>query len=216
AFGAAGIIQSQSTIEMNLRFPGQYFDQETNSHYNFHRDYKPNLGRYLQSDPIGLNGGVNWFAYVTAKPTKLLDDFGLIEWKGDYHARSAFIGFGGGWVDFDLTSECVDGKKYKVRVVGRGLGAGIGIPGVAAAETYGKVVLNDRQIKPNPIYLNGSFLLHSFGYTIGKKTMGLSYVRVGWAVGETISSTGFDAGISGMSGRAKVTSAVEVDCGCES
>ncbi|RRD55670.1 RHS repeat-associated core domain-containing protein, partial [Comamonadaceae bacterium OH2545_COT-014] len=77
AFGAAGIIQSQTTIEMNLRFPGQYFDQETNSHYNFHRDYKPNLGRYVQSDPIGLKGGVNWFVYVHGRPLFFADYYGL-------------------------------------------------------------------------------------------------------------------------------------------
>ncbi|RRD55668.1 RHS repeat-associated core domain-containing protein, partial [Comamonadaceae bacterium OH2545_COT-014] len=77
AFGAAGIIQSQSTIEMNLRFPGQYFDQETNSHYNFHRDYKPNLGRYVQSDPIGLEGGVNIYEYARSNPKIFLDLNGL-------------------------------------------------------------------------------------------------------------------------------------------
>ncbi|RRD55676.1 RHS repeat-associated core domain-containing protein, partial [Comamonadaceae bacterium OH2545_COT-014] len=64
AFGAAGIIQSQSTIEMNLRFPGQYFDQETGSHYKFHRDYRPTAGRYVEFDPEGLYGGVNSFTYA--------------------------------------------------------------------------------------------------------------------------------------------------------
>ena len=55
-FGAAGILQSQSGITMNLRLPGQYFDEETNSHYKFHRDYRPDLRRYIQSDPIGREG----------------------------------------------------------------------------------------------------------------------------------------------------------------
>ena len=73
AFGAAGILQGQSTIEMNLRFPGQYFDSETNSHYNFHRDYKPNTGRYTQGDPIGLEAGVNLFAYVLNNPSRYID-----------------------------------------------------------------------------------------------------------------------------------------------
>jgi len=37
----------------NLRFPGQYFDKETNLHYNYFRDYSPEIGRYIESDPIG-------------------------------------------------------------------------------------------------------------------------------------------------------------------
>lgn len=61
AFGAAGVIQNQSSITMNLRLPGQYFDSDTGTHYDFHRDYKPNSGRYTQSDPIGLEGGINIF-----------------------------------------------------------------------------------------------------------------------------------------------------------
>ena len=47
----------QSSIEMNLRLPGQYYDSETDTHHNFHRDYKPDQGGYLQSDSIGLKGG---------------------------------------------------------------------------------------------------------------------------------------------------------------
>ena len=48
SFGSTQIIGQD--IEVNLRFPGQYFDAETGTHYNFHRDYRPNAGRYLQED----------------------------------------------------------------------------------------------------------------------------------------------------------------------
>jgi len=57
----------------NLRLPGQYFDQETNTHYNYFRDYDPAIGRYIQSDPIGLLGGANTYAYVLNSPIQYAD-----------------------------------------------------------------------------------------------------------------------------------------------
>jgi len=64
-------------VTLNLRFPGQYFDRETNLHYNYFRDYDPAIGRYVQSDPIGLDGGINPFAYVAADPLSFADSLGL-------------------------------------------------------------------------------------------------------------------------------------------
>lgn len=61
----------------NLRFPGQYFDAETGLHYNYFRDYNPSLGRYVQSDPIGLNGGINTYSYANNDPNRFTDRSGL-------------------------------------------------------------------------------------------------------------------------------------------
>ncbi|PAT38973.1 RHS repeat-associated core domain-containing protein, partial [Vandammella animalimorsus] len=65
------------STEINIRFPGQYYDKETGTHYNFHRDYDPSTGRYLQSDPIGLDGGVNYFIYAFNNSLLLTDSNGL-------------------------------------------------------------------------------------------------------------------------------------------
>ena len=62
---------------VNLRFPGQYFDGETGFHYNYYRTYDPSTGRYVESDPIGLNGGMNTFGYVGANPLIYVDRLGL-------------------------------------------------------------------------------------------------------------------------------------------
>jgi RHS repeat-associated protein len=65
------------TFAYNLRFPGQYYDVETGKHYNYYRDYDPSTGRYIQSDPLGLEAGLNTFSYVHSSPLSLSDPLGL-------------------------------------------------------------------------------------------------------------------------------------------
>jgi RHS repeat-associated protein len=75
SFGEATV--TVNVVKNNLRLPGQYFDSETGLHYNWHRYYDPKMGRYISSDPIGLDGGLNTYAYVQNNPLYWIDPNGL-------------------------------------------------------------------------------------------------------------------------------------------
>ncbi len=61
----------------NLRLPGQYYDTESNTHYNYYRNYDPELGRYLQADPMGISQGMNLYTYANSNPVQYIDPQGL-------------------------------------------------------------------------------------------------------------------------------------------
>jgi RHS repeat-associated protein len=66
-FGEAGV-NGKSTVVNNFRFAGQYYDEKTGLHYNWHRYYDPKTGRYLTPDPLGIDGGINLYAYTANNP----------------------------------------------------------------------------------------------------------------------------------------------------
>jgi RHS repeat-associated protein len=75
------------SLSYNLRLPGQYFDSETGLHYNGYRDYDPSTGRYVQSDPIGLAGGVDPYAYATEIRFRSLT---RMAWMRSTNSRNSF------------------------------------------------------------------------------------------------------------------------------
>ncbi len=73
--------ENSETISNNIRFQGQYFDQETGLYYNRYRYYSPYVGRFISKNPIGLLGGYNLYRYVD-NPIAWIDPFGLRKKRG--------------------------------------------------------------------------------------------------------------------------------------
>lgn len=96
--------EDNSSLKLFSRFPGQWLDEETGIYHNYFRDYDPSIGRYIQSDPIGLNGGINTFIYASANPLSNVDPLGLFDFRIDGGLIGHFV-FGDGET-VDLSNYC--------------------------------------------------------------------------------------------------------------
>jgi len=153
----------------NLRFPGQYYDAETKTHYNFNRDYDPETGRYIQSDPIGLDGGMNSYLYTEETPLGNFDLMGLVDWEGSVTGGTLLTA---GIFSFELKTKCVNGKQGFVSIAFAGPGIGVGLIDFSFSSSdlklHDALSFVDPMVFNNKSTLNGGFIASiglSFGVT---------------------------------------------------
>ncbi|MCO6526171.1 RHS repeat-associated core domain-containing protein [Snodgrassella sp.] len=158
AFGNTQL-DPDNQITLNLRQPGQYYDQESGLYYNLARHYNPQTGRYIEADPLGVMGGLNLYGYANANPLMYVDPYGLYAWSHFIDdASNVSAGFGDS-LTFGLTRLLRDmynigsvdycSFAYKSSSVvgtlwGIGLGAGravaSGIKGATTVSRWGRPV----------------------------------------------------------------------------
>ncbi|MBC5763896.1 RHS repeat-associated core domain-containing protein [Ramlibacter albus] len=106
--GQSIVRATKPPVEYNLRFPGQYWDEESNLAYNFRRWYRPLDGRYTQFDPIGLRGGPNGFNYARQDPLRRVDPSGLFDFAGHVWITTQAVGSDPAFKDLPMATALVD------------------------------------------------------------------------------------------------------------
>jgi len=207
-------------IILNLRFPGQYADSESGLYYNWNRYYDSKTGRYVTSDPIGLDGGQNTYAYVGGDPLMLVDPAGLVKWTGSITMLDAGIGprigririrfLSRNEITLHLESACLNGKKVLVvlRAVNPNSEDWRHLP---LAAFFGRVELEDGLSVLNGHLLEGNFRMEFFGLVRASSARIYSGIASG-----TFSGAGFVFGGYTLVGQSGLLFPPEVkDCRCD-
>ena len=128
-FGTA--LPTVNSVDNELRYPGQWAEAETGLFHNWHRDYDPSLGRYLEADPLGLAAGQSLYGYAMGSPLEYVDPDGRLGFLGAFFGGATDLGLQLAFNDGRL--ECVDWWQV-------GASAGLGfLGGFGASLSFAKL-----------------------------------------------------------------------------
>lgn len=128
--------------------------------------------RYVQSDPIGLKGGMNTYAYVANRPLLYIDPLGLAKWTGVMNSLAYTVY---GQDEFELESECKCGYKNRIHVTAKYFSVGF-----SAIATSSNIEFEDNFACPNPMAFDGPAFKVSAGLAIRYGT-GFNFIVLGRA-----------------------------------